>query len=139
MIGKQCGNKICKEENFVQIILPHSTIFVSCFSGPLFLGHTVDFRYMQRQAQQCSTICSISKSHSLCRISMVKRSQEVCGFTKLEYPITYARGRFKGCTVLFLQKQGTTVKEHPGATSFLQKVVCNPTLIEHTWICPCMQ
>ena len=41
MIGKQCGNNICKQENFVQIILPYNTIFVSCFLGPLFLGHAV--------------------------------------------------------------------------------------------------
>ena len=34
-------NKICKQENFVQIVLPYSTIFVSCISGPPFLGHPV--------------------------------------------------------------------------------------------------
>ena len=30
MIGKKCGNKICTEENFAQIVLPYSTILGSC-------------------------------------------------------------------------------------------------------------
>ena len=34
MIGKQCGNKICKLGNFVESNLLHSTIYVSIF----FLG-----------------------------------------------------------------------------------------------------
>ena len=41
VIGKQRGNKICKENNFVQFPFLYSSIFVSYYLGPLFLGHAV--------------------------------------------------------------------------------------------------
>ena len=41
MTGKQYANKICKQENCVQVVLPYNIIFVSSFLGPLFLGHMV--------------------------------------------------------------------------------------------------
>ena len=41
MIGKQRGNKICKQGNLARSVLLYSTKFVSRFPGPLYLGHVV--------------------------------------------------------------------------------------------------
>ena len=41
MIGRKCGNKICKQGNLAQSVLLYSTKFVSGFPGPLFLGNVV--------------------------------------------------------------------------------------------------
>ena len=73
MIGKQCGNNICKQGNFVWSFLLYSTICVGSFLGPLFMGHAVQqmtlwFNMLQVEVARVFIIDSSSVPHNIVNI-----------------------------------------------------------------------
>ena len=79
MPGNQCGNKKCKQAHFVLSIIQYITIFVSSFSGPLFLGHAVylSINWVSGPKSECIGLYRFNCPESYC-VDIFKYYQSSC-------------------------------------------------------------